>query len=88
MKLVFSNEAWEDYQHWVDTNPKVKDRINELIKQCQRTPFKGVGKPEPLRGDLSGWWSRRITQEDRMVYRVTGTGGAQSLEIAQLRFHY
>lgn len=88
MKLVFSNEAWEDYQHWVDTNPKIKDRINELIKQCQRTPFKGVGKPEPLRGDLSGCWSRRITQEDRMVYRVTGTGGAQSLEIAQLRFQY
>ena len=88
MKLVFSNEAWEDYQHWVDTNPKIKDRVNELIKQCQRTPFKGVGKPEPLRGDLSGWWSRRITQEDRMVYRVTGSGDAQSLEIAQLRFHY
>lgn len=88
MKLVFSNEAWEDYQHWVDTNPKIKDRINELIKQCQRTPFKGVGKPEPLRGDLTGWWSRRITQEDRMVYRVTGAGDAQSLEIAQLRFHY
>ena len=88
MKLVFSNEAWEDYQHWVDTNPKIKDRINELIKQCQRTSFKGVGKPEPLRGDLSGWWSRRITQEDRMVYRVASTGEAQSLEIAQLRFHY
>jgi len=88
VKLVFSNEAWEDYQHWVNTNPKIKDRVNELIKQCQRTPFKGVGKPEPLRGDLSGWWSRRITQEDRMVYRVTGTGDAQSLEIAQLRFHY
>ena len=88
MKLVFSNLAWEDYQHWVDTNPKIKDRINELIKQCQRTPFKGVGKPEPLRGDLTGWWSRRITQEDRMVYRVTGAGDAQSLEIAQLRFHY
>lgn len=88
MKLVFSAEAWEDYQHWVDTNPKIKDRINELIKQCQRTPFRGVGKPEPLRGDLSGWWSRRITQEDRMVYRVTGSGEAQSLEVAQLRFHY
>ena len=88
MKLVFADEAWADYQYWVDTNPKIKDRINELIKQCQRTPFKGVGKPEPLRGDLSGWWSRRITQEDRMVYRVTGSGAAQSLEIAQLRFHY
>lgn len=88
MKLVFSTEAWEDYQHWVETNSKIKDRINALIKQCQRTPFKGVGKPEPLRGDLSGWWSRRITKEDRMVYRVTGTGDVQSLEIAQLRFHY
>lgn len=88
MKLIFSTEAWEDYQHWVKTNSKIKDRINELIKQCQRTPFEGVGKPEPLRGDLSGWWSRRITKEDRMVYRVTGTGGAQNLEIAQLRFHY
>ena len=53
-----------------------------------RTPFTGVGKPEPLRGDLSGWWSRRISQEDRMVYRVTGSGDAQALEIAQLRFHY
>lgn len=88
MKLVFSIEAWEDYQHWVETDPKIKDRVNELIKQCQRLPFKGIGKPEPLRGDLSGWWSRRITQEDRMVYRVTGSGDAQSLEIAQLRFHY
>jgi toxin YoeB len=85
---VFSTEAWEDYQHWVETDPKIKDRVNELIKQCQRLPFKGIGKPEPLRGDLSGWWSRRITQEDRMVYRVTGSGDAQSLEIAQLRFHY
>lgn len=88
MKLVFSDEAWEDYQHWVETNSKLKDRINELIKQCKRTPFAGSGKPEPLRGDLSGWWSRRITKEDRMVYRVTGSGDDQSLEIAQLRFHY
>lgn len=88
MKLVFSTEAWEDYQHRVETNPKIKDRINDLLKQCQRTPFKGVGKPESLRGDLSGWWSRRITKEDRMVYRATGSGEAQSLEIAQLRVHY
>jgi toxin YoeB len=88
VKLVFSDEAWEDYQHWIETNSKLKDRINELIKQCKRTPFAGSGKPEPLRGDLSGWWSRRITKEDRMVYRVTGSGDEQSLEIAQLRFHY
>ena len=88
MTLVFSDHAWEDYQYWVNTNEKVRDRINELIKQCKRTPFKGTGKPEPLKGDLTGWWSRRISQEDRMVYRVSGTGNDQSLEIAQLRFHY
>ena len=88
MKLVFSNQAWEDYQYWVSTNDKVRDRINELIKQCKRTPFKGTGKPEPLKGDLTGWWSRRISQEDRMVYRVSGAGDGQSLEIAQQRFHY
>jgi len=88
VKLVFSDEAWEDYLYWAENNPKVRDRINELIKQCKRTPFKGVGKPEPLRGDLSGWWSRRISHEDRMVYRVSGASDHQSLEIAQLRFHY
>ncbi|MGJ8547575.1 MAG: Txe/YoeB family addiction module toxin [Sulfitobacter sp.] len=88
MKLVFSDQAWEDYQHWVKTNEKIRDRVNELIKQCKRTPFKGTGKPEPLKGDLTGWWSRRISQEDRMVYRVSGAGENQSLEIAQLRFHY
>ncbi|WP_094504876.1 Txe/YoeB family addiction module toxin [Brucella thiophenivorans] len=88
MKFVFSEQAWEDYLYWVNTNNKMRERINELIKQCQRTPFQGTGKPEPLKGDLTGWWSRRISQEDRMVYRVSGTGDAQSLEIAQLRFHY
>ena len=88
MKLVFSDQAWEDYQYWVGTNDKIRGRINELIKQCKRTPFKGTGKPEPLKGDLTGWWSRRISREDRMVYRVSGTGDSQSLEIAQLRFHY
>jgi toxin YoeB len=88
VKLVFSDQAWEDYQHWVNTNEKIRDRINELIKQCKRTPFKGTGKPEPLKGDLTGWWSRRISQGDRMVYRVSGAGENQTLEIAQLRFHY
>ncbi len=88
MKIIFSDQGWEDYQHWVNTNDKIRDRVNELIKQSKRTPFKGIGKPEPLRGDLTGWWSRRISQEDRMVYRVSGAGDNQSLEIAQLRFHY
>lgn len=88
MRLIFSDEAWEDYLHWAENNPKIRDRVNELIKQCRRTPFAGTGKPEALRGDLSGWWSRRISHEDRMVYRVAGAGDQQSLEIAQLRFHY
>ncbi|WP_171123509.1 MULTISPECIES: Txe/YoeB family addiction module toxin [unclassified Ruegeria] len=88
MKLVFSDQAWEDYLHWQVADPKNHKRINEMIKQTMRTPFQGVGKPEPLKGDLSGWWSRRITKEDRMVYRVSGKGDAQALELAQLRFHY
>jgi toxin YoeB len=63
-------------------------RINELIKDGLRNPFGGIGKPEPLRGNLKGWWSRRITQEHRLVYRVRGTGDEQALEIASCRFHY
>ena len=88
MKLVFASAAWADYLWWAEHDRAALDRINDLIRQCQRTPFAGTGKPEPLRGDLTGWWSRRITREHRMVYRVTGKDGAQALEIAQLRFHY
>lgn len=88
MKLVFADNAWEDYLHWQQTDDKVLTRLNELIKECQRTPFKGTGKPEPLKGSLAGWWSRRITKEDRLVYRVAGKGNEQQLEIAQCRFHY
>jgi toxin YoeB len=88
LKLVFADNAWEDYLHWQQADDKVLARINDLIKECQRTPFKGTGKPEPLKGSLAGWWSRRITKEDRLVYRVTGKGNEQQLEIAQCRFHY
>ena len=88
MKLVFAEQAWEDYQHWIDTNPKIRARTNDSIKQCQRTLFESVGKPGSLRGDLKGWWSRRITQVHRMVYRVVGAASRQHLEIAQIRFHY
>ena len=89
MRLVFSDQAWEDYLWWQSTgNEKGLQRVNELIKGTQRIPFKGIGKPEPLKGDLSGWWSRRITSEHRFVYRVSGKGDGQSLEIAQLRYHY
>jgi toxin YoeB len=85
MRLVFSTRAWEDYQHWQNTNPQVLSRLNDLIKECLRTPFTGTGKPEPLRGDLKGWWSRRVTLVDRLVYRVNGTGSGQQLEIVQAR---
>ena len=88
MKLVFSDQAWEDYQHWLSTDKKTLKRVNELIKQTERSPFAGLGKPEPLKGDLSGWWSRRISREHRMVYRITGKDAHQALELAQLRFHY
>lgn len=88
MKLVFSDQAWEDYLHWHAEDATILERLNGLIKECKRTPFKGTGKPEPLKGDLKGWWSRRITLEDRLVYRVSGSGAAQQLEIAQCRFHY
>lgn len=88
MRLVFSTCAWEDYLHWQSTNPQVLSRLNDLTKECLRTPFMGTGKPEPLRGDLKDWWSRRVTIEDRLVYRVSGTGSAQELQIAQCRFKY
>ena len=88
MRLIFSSHAWEDYLFWQRNNAEMLGRINELLVECRRHPFKGRGKPEPLKGDLSGWWSRRITREHRLVYRVSGSGAAQALEIAQLRFHY
>jgi toxin YoeB len=88
VRLVFADAAWEDYLHWQANAPNVLQRVNDLIKECRRTPFKGTGKAEPLKGDFKGWWSRRITLEERLVYRVTGSGSDQQLEIAQCRFHY
>ena len=88
MRLVFADQAWEDCLHWQAFDANVLERLNGLIKECLRSPFKGTGKPEPLRGALQGWWSRRITLEDRLVYRVTSHGPAQQLEIAQCRYHY
>ena len=84
MKLVFSEQAWEDYLHWQETDKKMLKRINALIKETTRTPFEGTGKPERLKHALAGYWSRRITDEHRMVYKVDG----DSLQIAQLRYHY
>lgn len=88
MKLIFSENAWQDYHHWRDHDAIVFERLNALIKETKRTPFKGIGKPEALKGDLSGWWSRRITKADRLVYRLSGSGENQALEIAQCRYHY
>lgn len=88
MKIVFSDEGWEDYQYWVGNDPKALARLNLLIEECRRNPFKGTGKPEPLRESLKGWWSRRINGEDRLVYRVEGKGPDQRLEIIQCRQHY
>lgn len=88
MKLVFAEQAWADYLHWQSNDPNTLERLNTLIRECMRTPFQGMGKPEPLKGDLKGWWSRRITLEDRLVHRVSAKGDAQQLEIAQCRMHY
>jgi toxin YoeB len=84
VKIVFAEEAWEDYLFWHETDKKVVRRIHELIRDTVRSPFSGIGKPEPLRYALSGYWSRRITEEHRMVYRVD----KDHLMIAQLRYHY
>ena len=84
MRLIFSERAWEDYLYWQTTDPKLPARLNALIKESSRTPFQGTGKPEPLRGDLSGWWTRRLTQEHRLMYRPTPEG----LLIAQCRYRY
>ena len=84
MKLLFSDHAWEDYLYWQKTDKKILNRINKLIKATQREPFEGVGKPEPLKHGLTGYWSRRINEEHRMVYKCTD----DALLIAQLRYHY
>ena len=88
MKLVIFPTAWRDYLYWQVHDEKAVARINLLIEECRRHPFTGIGKPEPLGGNLSGWWSRRINSEHRLVYRVIGKGDAQALEVAQCRYHY
>ena len=84
MKLTFQAYGWEDYLHWQETDRKMLRKLNGLIRECLRTPFAGTGKPEPLKGEFAGWWSRRIDQEHRLVYRVT----EDALLIAQCRYHY
>ncbi|MBK1704192.1 Txe/YoeB family addiction module toxin [Halochromatium glycolicum] len=84
MKLIFSEHAWDDYLYWQRADKKLLKRINLLIQDIQRSPFEGIGKPEPLKHALSGYWSRRINDEHRFVYKVED----DSLFIAQLRHHY
>jgi toxin YoeB len=88
VKLVWTERGWRHYRHWQDEDRAMLDRVNMLIDDALRHPFKGLGKPEPLKRELAGWWSRRITAEHRLVYRCVGTGDEQRLEIAQCRFHY
>jgi toxin YoeB len=84
VNLIFSEHAWEDYLYWQQTDRKILKRINKLIKEIIRTPFDGIGKPEPLKHGLSGYWSRRINDEHRIVYKVD----RDALLVAQLRYHY
>lgn len=89
MKVFFYEDGWEDYQHWFGSDVAMIAKINTLIEDVRRHPFQGLGKPEALKGKLSGWWSRRITGEHRLVYRVQGRPGEdQRVEIVQCRFHY
>lgn len=84
MRLIFADEAWADYWYWQKHDKQMVERIHKLIKEIQREPFSGIGKPEALKHALAGFWSRRITDEHRIVYRVEDS----ALLIAQLRFHY
>ena len=84
MKKTWSDEAWEDYLYWQTQDKKTLKRVNMLIKDIERDPFSGIGKPEPLKGDLTGFWSRRIDDANRVVYRVKDG----SLEIASCKGHY
>jgi toxin YoeB len=84
MNIQFSSRAWEDYLYWQQLDKKVLKKINELLKDISRSPYEGIGKPEPLKHALSGFWSRRITDEHRLVYRVEG----KTIQVAQARYHY
>lgn len=84
MKKIFSDRAWEDYLYWQKTDKRILKKVNELIKDTDRNRHEGIGKPEPLKHTLSGFWSRRINEEHRLVYRIKG----DEIQIAQLRHHY
>ena len=84
MKKDWEDSAWDDYLYWQNTDRKMLNKVNELIKSCERTPFSGIGKPEPLKENLKGYWSRRIDNTHRLIYKVEG----DTIIISQCRFHY
>jgi toxin YoeB len=84
MRIVFSDKAWEDYLSWQTEDKQILKKINALIKDVQREPHKGIGKPEPLKHDLAGYWSRRIDHTHRLVYKVSG----EDVMIVSCRYHY
>ncbi len=89
MKIEFTKKAWEDFEYWIEMDSEKVVKIKELIKAIKKNPFKGIGKPEPLKYGLKGFWSRRISHEHRLVYRVSGKKGVdQKCSIIQCRFHY
>lgn len=88
MKVLFSDDGWVDYLWWQSRGTAELNKLNTLIENCRRSPFIGLGKPEPLKRQFAGYWSRRITGEHRLVYRVTGKDLDQQIEILQCRFHY
>ena len=85
MKITFASKAWDDYLYWQENDKKILKKINALLKDIQRNPFDGIGKPEPLKENLQGFYSRRIDEEHRLVYRVIDT---HNIEIARCRYHY
>ena len=88
MRVLFTREAWVDYVRWQETDSQIVARINRLIADIQRSPFDGIGKPEALRLIYTGWWSRRVATEHRLVYRVSDRGDDQQIEILSCRYHY
>ena len=89
MDIVFTKNAWDDFEYWIENDPELVIKIKELLKSIRQNPFTGIGKPEPLKYDLKGFWSRRISSEHRLVYKISGVKGVdQKCFILQCRFHY
>lgn len=88
MKLLWTGQGWDDYEHWQRTDMDMVDKIVVILRDLKRSPFLGLGKPESLRNEMAGWWTRRINREHRLVYRVSGKGAEQAVEIAACRFRY